>query len=154
MRKNLTKIFDTLLVSLLACLGLNSCGPSSYSSKAVVYGAPYDVYEINGTVTNIADSKPIKNILVVSSKQGSSADSTYTDSDGKYRFVNSKSIDTDTLKLQIIDIDGELNGGEFAKQNIDVVFTDDDRVKKSDGTFTRNAYAKTQNITLTQVDNK
>ena len=157
MKRKLTKIFDAALVFLLACLGLSNCDDSrlEYGSPRTEYGSPYATYEVKGTVTNVATSNSIKNIRIVRTRYYSSKNDTiYTDNDGKYYFNFNDSPIIDTVKLQVTDIDGEQNQGEFAEQNVNVVFTQADKVQNGDGRWYEGKYSKTQNIQLKQTDNE
>jgi len=139
MKKLLIKSFDKIIVVLLAILGVfNSC------SQPCEYGEPYADYELKGVVTDKETSKPIKNIRIVHQTY---RDTTYTDAEGKYAFIYNDNL-LEHLDLKIEDIDGEENGGEFEAQEIDVKFTNADRVKKGDGHWYEGKYEKTQNIEL------
>ncbi|MDR3226893.1 MAG: radical SAM-associated putative lipoprotein [Prevotellaceae bacterium] len=78
-------------------------------------------------------------------------DTVYTDSDGKYLFLfNSSSINS--VKLKAEDIDGEENGGEFETKEVDITFTNADKVTNGDGNWYYGKFLKTQNIELTKKD--
>lgn len=149
MKRTLIKLLDKILIATLTCLGLSQC---EIINSRVEYGTPNATYEIKGTVSNIADAKPIKNIRIVrKSRHDFYHDTvTYTDNNGKYYF-NFKAFPTiDTIKLQVTDIDGEQNDGEFAEKTINVIFTNADKVEKGDGHWNNGKYSKTQNIQLSQ----
>jgi putative lipoprotein (rSAM/lipoprotein system) len=138
MKKSLIKSFDKIIVVLLAILRVfNSC------SQPDEYGTPYADYELKGVVTDKETSKPIKNIRVIHQTY---RDTTYTDAEGKYAFIYDNNL-LEYLDLKIEDIDGEENDGYFAAQEMDVIFTETDKVKKGKGWYS-GKYVKTQNIEL------
>jgi putative lipoprotein (rSAM/lipoprotein system) len=145
MKKPVIKLFDKILVILLGFLGIfNSC------TQPDEYGTPHADYEINGIVTNQEDGQPIQNIRVISHY-----DTLYTNSEGGYVFQFhgfSPPDDQRTFHLKVEDIDGEANGGDFAPQEMDVIITKDDRVKKGDGKWYEGKFAKTVNIELNALD--
>ena len=71
----------------------------------------------------------------------------YTSSQGRYVFKLWEDF-SNPVHLKFEDIDGEANGGEFDAKEIDVIFTDADRVKKGRGNKTADKYLKIQNVEL------
>ena len=137
MKKSLIKSFDKIIVVLLAILGVfNSC------EQADEYGTPYADYELKGVVTDKETSKPIKNIRIATFY----GDTIYTDAEGKYALSYCFDM-AEYFHFKIEDIDGEENGGEFEAQEMDVIFTETDKVKKGKGWYS-GKYVKTQNIEL------
>ena len=133
MKKTIIKLFDKIIVLLLAILGVfNSC------RQPEEYGTPHADYELKGIVTDKETSKPLKNIQIVSY-----SDTLYTDAEGKYSFYNMMP----EFHLKVEDIDGEENGGEFETQEMDIKLTKADQVEKGKGWY-EGKYVKTQNIEL------
>jgi putative lipoprotein (rSAM/lipoprotein system) len=119
MKKQVIKFFDKIVVVLLGVVGL-----SSIVYSCMKYGDPVAEYgEIKGIVTDKETSKPIQNIQIV--RQGY-RDTTYTDADGKYAFDGRMH----PYLIKFEDIDGEENGGDFKSKEIQIKFTDADRVGK------------------------
>jgi len=145
MNKPLIKFWDKIILLLL---GLSSVAYTScdYGVPASKYGMPHGKYELKGTVTDKETSKPIPNIQVVRQY----GDTIYTDVDGKYAYPNPSSnfyIDSE-FYIKFEDIDGEENGGEFETKEMDIKFTEADRVEKGDGDWYKGKFAKTVNIEL------
>jgi putative lipoprotein (rSAM/lipoprotein system) len=137
------KFFDKILVILLGFFGIfNSC------TQPDEYGTPYADFEIKGVVTSKETGQPIQNIRVIRNPFGS--DTLYTDVDGKYYFQcgGSSIYGGQTFHLKVEDIDGEANGGDFVPQEIEVVITEDDRIKKGDGKWYEGKFGKTVGIEL------
>jgi len=137
MKKPIIKIVDKILLLLLGFSGM------FYSCYK--YGMPVAEYEINGAVTD-KESKPIQDIRIIrQAAYYDSNDTLYTNSEGKFhiKFFD----ESHYARLSIEDIDGEANGGEFASQEVDVIFTDADLVKKKN-----DKYAKTIGIVLRTID--
>jgi len=140
MKKKFIKFFDKIILLLLGFSGiLYSCAK---------YGMPENEFEIKGTVFHGPTNNPVKDIRIIRGDRRfeDSADTLYTTADGKfafhfYNFANS-------TQLKIEDIDGEANGGEFLTREINVTFTDADRVKKSLSNKRGDKYVKKLNIGL------
>ena len=142
MKKSIIKFFDKIIVLLLGIVGVFT------ACVATKYGMPEADFEIRGVVTDKATAKPIQNIRIINL-----GDTLYTNSEGKYilKFRDGlwySEISETVYHLNVDDIDGEKNGGEFESQEIDVKFTDTDQVKKGRGKKTAAKYAKMQNIEL------
>ena len=136
MKKPFIKIFDKIILLLL--------GFSGMFYACYKYGMPVAEYEINGTVTD-KERKPIQDIRVIRQTYYDSDDTLYTNSEGKLYFKFWEEGNHAHLTLE--DIDGELNGGEFATREVDVIFTDADLVNKKG-----DKYAKTIGIVLRTID--
>ena len=136
MKKTIIKLFDKVILLILGSTAVLYC--------CCDYGAPVDEFEIKGTVTDRA-SEPIQNIRIIKQNY----DTLYTNSEGKYSF---QFWGPNQVRLKVEDIDGEENGGEFSPIELDVKFTDADRVKKGRGNKTGDVYVKTQNIKLHRID--
>jgi putative lipoprotein (rSAM/lipoprotein system) len=86
----------------------------------------FALYDINGTVTDNATNLPLKKIRLI--RQGTSyllfSDTTNTDSLGRYSFsLTDYYSKKATFSLKVEDADGELNGGEFMTQTVNVEFS-------------------------------
>ena len=134
MAKQVIKFWDKIIVVLLGVVGVVSSGCGKLE-----YGVIAADYEIKGTVTNKA-KKQIQNIQVVKLYNEYGGDTLYTDSKGKFHF-KFHGHSHRPLKFKIEDIDGEANGGEFETQEIEVKFTQDDKMEED-------KFAKTINIEL------
>ena len=161
MKKKLTKIFDKLILSLLACIGLFSCTDKaketgcdcgSYRKGSLVpeYGAPaaYCSFEIKAKVTDNS-SKPIKNIRIVNQYKPYYADTLYTDNNGNATFQFNDGGNGHYV-LQVEDIDGIANGGEFESKDVTVIFTSANKIEEGNGGAYNGKYSKTENIKLSQ----
>ncbi|MBO4741922.1 MAG: radical SAM-associated putative lipoprotein [Bacteroidales bacterium] len=114
MKRQILKISNAILASILALFGVSSCeqpdeyGPP-YDDFRAEYGSPYSEYtEINGHVQNGA-SQPIQNIQVIHPKY-KSGDTVYTDENGNFVLRTNGVYPMDTIKLYFNDIDGSANG--------------------------------------------
>ena len=137
----LVKFWDKIIVVLLGVVGLSNI----IYSCATKYGEPYAEYEIKGVITDKKASKPIQNIQVTRQIYQEYGDTIYTDANGKYAFYD---INRSDFNIKFEDIDGEENGGEFETKEMDIKFTEADRVEKGDGDWYKGKFAKTVNIEL------
>ena len=145
MKKTVIKFFDKIIVVLLGILGVfNSCIKPEY-------GMPVTEYEINGVVTDKTNAKQVQGIRVVHPTYGDRGDTVYTSSQGRYVFKIWEDY-SNPVHLKFEDIDGEENGGEFEAKEIDVIFTDADRIKKGKGNSSADKYLKIQNIELEKAN--
>ena len=144
MKKQITKFFDKIIIVLLGILGIvTSC------CVVCMYGEPVAEYEIKGVVTDKTSTSPIKNIRIIKQLYDNSSDTLYTDSQGKYVFnFGEQYVFGAPIHLKIDDIDGEENGGSFASQEIEVIFTNDDLTRKPKRNNDSKKYVKIQNIEL------
>ncbi len=137
---------------VLSVLGFAGCGddPSRMSDE---YGSPYADYKYMGTITD-EDGNPIQGIkatLVGSSNiiSGREIAVLTTDKDGKFESEYYNETNTHIAKIEFTDIDGELNGGEFASASINPSEMESTKVKENDthdkwyrGQFERKANVK------------
>jgi putative lipoprotein (rSAM/lipoprotein system) len=140
MKKPIIKIFDK---TILLILGLS---PIFYGCPK--YGEPVATYELKGKVTDKETSRPIKHIQITSKIDEYHRDTLYTDSHGQYDYKIRDYFNNRPLHIKFEDIDGEENGGEFASQEIDIVFSDADMVQKGKGNWDKGVFVKTQNVQL------
>jgi len=86
-------------------------------------------YEINGNVTDATTSLPLKKIRVIRNATDYLlfSDTIYTDSVGKFSvsLTDYYAVKASFL-LKVEDSDAGLNGGEFATQNVNIVFSSSD----------------------------
>ena len=138
MNKLITKFWDKIIVVLLGVVGL-----SGMLYSCMKYGMPPPEYvkkhELRGVVTDTETSNPIQNIRIISNR-----DTVYTNIKGEYAFDFWSHSPGISYMLNIEDIDGEENGGEFKSQEIYGKFTREDQVENSGGL----GFSKTQNIQL------
>ena len=140
MKKIFLKIFDKTLIGVLGLVGIVSC------DSACEYGTPHADYEIKGTILVKDTKEPIKNIRVIHQYKLAWGDTIYSDEAGKYEF-NYQNYLFDIQKLKFEDIDGVENGGEFETKEIEITFTEADKVKKGDGWY-EGKYSITRDIEL------
>ncbi len=81
------------------------------------YGTPHADFEIKGRVTDVSGT-PIKGIAVTVDETYP-ADSAFTAADGTY-ILRGGMFPQKTITIAFDDIDGELNGGKFSKETLEV----------------------------------
>ena len=151
MKKTSIKFFDKIIILLLGFFGVFS---SCNKPEPVEYGpAPLPSlsdYEINGVVTDKANSQPIQNIRAIRRRHPDYGymygDTLYTDAEGKYDF-NFEDFPQTEFHLKFEDIDGEENGGYFETQEIDITITEADRTGEKQ-------FVKTQNVEMNKINEK
>jgi putative lipoprotein (rSAM/lipoprotein system) len=87
--------------------------------------APYE-YKMNveGIVLDGVSGDPIEGIKVRSSSTHSRADSVLTNAEGEFAFLHSMH-SPQKITVEVEDIDGAENGGEYAPQSREVELTDE-----------------------------
>ena len=154
MKKSVIKFFDKILILLLGFLGIfNSCIKLMYGVLVPEYGVPRANYELKGVITDKETSNPIPNIRVIQRRLEfmEYGDTLYTDAEGKYTFNYDRIFPSNTFLLKIEDIDDDENGGFFKTQEIDIEFTETDRVQDGNGHWYEGKFAKTRNIELEKI---
>ena len=148
MKKIFLKFFDKALVAVLGLVGIVSCDGINNGTNNLVceYGVPHADYEIIGTILIKDTKEPIKNIRVIHQYNPAWGDTIYSDEAGKYEF-NYQEFPLDVHKLKFEDADGLENGGEFETKEIEITFTEADKVKKGDGWY-EGKYSTTRDIEL------
>ena len=158
-KKSFFRFLDKVIVLLLGAFGMFAAC-NNPDDTPVEYGMPYADFELKGTVTSSVTSEPIQNIRVVYPHFSESeyenlpleykfsGDTTYTDQNGKYTLAFGGSTWAQH-RLKFEDIDGEENGGQFLRKEIQVGFTSADRVKAGQGWY-EGKFAKTQDVELQQ----
>lgn len=129
MKRKFLKSFDKLLLLILSVLSLPGC------ETRVEYGSPTADYEIKGTISDSITSAAIPNarIIVTLDQKYNALDSlqVYTDTlaiketdiDGKYDVqISAFPLDSLTFKINVEDIDGVANGGDYATQKRNITF--------------------------------
>ncbi len=114
----------SLLALLLSFLGL---GGGCEVIEPVMYGSPYANYSVKGTVTD-ENGNPIKDLEVrlygVTTYEGKEysipnhLEPVKTDQQGTYYLEMSYGSYYDKLQINVKDIDGAANGGEFASDSL------------------------------------
>ncbi len=151
---------NKILTRLLALLGFSACNPFSnggsptpdmYGVPVPEYGAPYVDFTVKGQVSG-EDAGPLKNIRVVLKPYADndySNDTVATGSSGNYEFKKQWWDSSGNFTVQVIaeDIDGDDNGGSFAKKVTQVPFAKSD-FKGGGGWFYEGSAEKTVDITL------
>ena len=144
--KKLISIISRLLLSLM---GL------SFASCRVEYGCPHAEFRATGVVTD-EEGQPISGIRVVmsadypNSNVKGPSDTLWTGPDGAYMyapqdFYASDYPFLDSVKFKFEDVDGEANGGEFSKVEIEVpVF----QVEPGDGNWYQGSYQSGVDVTM------
>ena len=145
------KLINWLCATIISLLGFSACK----AEKEILYeyGSPYADYKYMGTITD-EDGNPIQGIkatLVGSSNiiSGREIAVLTTDKDGKFESEYYNETNTHITKIEFTDIDGELNGGEFASASINPSEMESTKVKENDthdkwyrGQFERKANVK------------
>lgn len=129
------KIFSNISRVMLAALGL-----SAATGCPMMYGSPYYILNVNGTVTD-ENGTPIEGLEVAAGKfyesdsDGkryvylNSRESVLTGKDGKFEIKESYSAAAEeSCAIIVKDVDGEENGGKFAADTVEVKL-----VKTKDG---------------------
>ena len=156
---------ESLLSGALALLGFAGC--SNITDAPDLYGTPSVDYKIIGTVTD-EQGKPLKDIqVIVKNPNGWSyyddntsreslppqviPDTLYTDKDGKFTSNNVHAISVSKFTVEIQDIDGEANGGEFLQKHLTKYDFYDKRIKKGKG-FYNGEYEYSKTVQLKRKD--
>lgn len=128
MKKGIIRLWDNLVVAVLALLGcgLAACA-TDYGSVSPI---PPHSFKLKGTVSSRATQEPLEGIRVVRSMPYEH-DTTYTDGQGQWQFLY-HGFDADSCQVKAEDVDGAAGGGRFAPDSITVAFTDDDVVNDAD----------------------
>ena len=146
MRVRFNRWYNTLIASLLAMLGFDSC---SNVTDAYEYGAPYATYQIRGTVTD-EEGNPIPGIkgrlgVALPNPDGSTSlnveygDSATTDSEG-HLIIDNISEWTHYLVpgrtvVELKDEDSEANGGDFSADTLNFDDMKKTQLEKGDGWY-------------------
>ena len=156
---------ESLLSGTLALLGFAGC--TNINDAPDLYGTPSVDYKVIGTVTN-EQGKPLKDIqVIVKNPNGWSyyddntsreslppqviPDTLYTDKDGKFTSNNVHAISVSKFTVEIQDIDGEANGGEFLQKQLTKNDFNEKRIKKGKG-FNKGEYEYSQTVQLQPKD--
>ena len=156
---------ESLLSGALALLGFAGC--TNINDAPDLYGTPSVDYKIIGTVTD-EQGKPLKDIqVIVKNPNGWSyyddntsreslppqviPDTLYTDKDGKFTSNNVHAIGISKFTVEIQDIDGEANGGEFLQKQLTKNDFNEKRIKKGKG-FYNGEYEYSQTVQLKRKD--
>ena len=130
-----------MLLLLLALLGMAACGGMGRDE----YGTPLADFQVKGKVTD-QSGNPIPDIEVVFGL--GNVDRQKTADDGTYCCrLNNVWLFSQSPQLLFLDKDGPENGGEFADQDHELVFTDRDKVASGSG-WNTGLYEKTVDATL------
>ena len=152
----------TLLSGALALLGFAGCSDNN-EDYLCLYGSPSVDFKVFGTVTD-EHGKPLEGIQVVvdspgaysyyNNKEGSSSpsiitypDTLYTDKDGKFASHKVKAPSSQKLTVEVQDIDGEANGGDFQTKHLTRDDFNEKQIKKGEG-FYNGEYEYSKNIQL------
>ena len=156
---------ESLLSGALALLGFAGC--SNIKDAPDLYGTPSVDYKVIGTVTD-EQGKPLKDIqVIVKNPNGWSyyddntsreslppqviPDTLYTDKDGKFTSNNVHAISVSKFTVEIQDIDGEANGGEFLQKQLTKNDFNEKRIKKGKG-FYNGEYEYSKTVQLKRKD--
>lgn len=145
---------EALLSGALALLGFTGC--SDINDAPDLYGTPSVDYRVLGTVTD-EEGKPLEGIQVVmenpyawyyydengkpiESKRNPETgrmtpDTVYTNKDGKFVSHKTEAFSTQELTMEVQDIDGEANGGEFQSKRFTKNELEKKLLKKGDGFY-------------------
>ena len=156
---------ESLLSGALALLGFAGC--TNINDAPDLYGTPSVDYKVIGTVTD-EQGKPLKDIqVIVKNPNGWSyyddntsreslppqviPDTLYTDKDGKFTSNNVHAIGISKFTVEIQDIDGEANGGEFLQKQLTKNDFNEKRIKKGKG-FYKGEYEYSKTVQLKRKD--
>ena len=156
---------ESLLSGALALLGFAGC--TNINDAPDLYGTPSVDYKVIGTVTD-EQGKPLKDIqVIVKNPNGWSyyddntsreslppqviPDTLYTDKDGKFTSNNVHAISVSKFTVEIQDIDGEANGGEFLQKQLTKNDFNEKRIKKGKG-FYNGEYEYSKTVQLKRKD--
>ena len=162
-KKNRWKV-SGLLSGALALLGFAGCSDDKEEDIPVLYGVPVSTvdYRISGTVTD-KDGKPLKDIQVIVKNPKAYyyldeneetygrdpqtdkliPDTTYTDQEGKFTTARTIAFNSDSLTVELYDIDGEANGGEFQAKLLTTKKLGEGQIKEKEEYHTRIEYSPT-----------
>lgn len=143
MNKKKRWTIEQLLSGALALLGFAGC--ENVWNEPDLYGTPSVDFRVLGTVTDQTGT-PLKGIQVVvgdqdiingyeSPSQWNKPDTTYTDSKGEFSSSKIEAITYQNMMVNIQDIDGEANGGEFEGQKLAVKNLEKKQVKEGDSWY-------------------
>ncbi|MFR9592554.1 MAG: radical SAM-associated putative lipoprotein [Rikenellaceae bacterium] len=119
---------NKLFLSALTLLGFSGCSEGGgLFNEPDMYGTPLVDYRFKGEVTD-AEGNPIKGIEV---KISSADDAVVTDDKGTFDTTFNGYADGSHY-IAFTDIDGAANGGEFAKKQVEVEWTEAEDVDKVD----------------------
>lgn len=146
--KTSNRIYGYIIGLLGFSMGCQACesGAKMYGSPPVEYGTPTASYVISGKVTD-AKNNPIKDINVNVVLNNNSVEQISTKDNGEYRFENSSYTTDLRYTITYQDIDGAENGGEFADQTKNVVFSSAD-FTGGDGNWNQGKAEKVVNVVL------
>lgn len=131
-----------ILLFLLSALGFTTACDFEEENRSTLceYGTPNFDFRVHGKVTDRAGN-PIPGIEV-SNPRSWEGEKTLTADDGTYDYSGSD-FPLETA-LSFRDIDGELNGGEFAEKTLEVEFTEADLTEKGSGSWYRGTYERSE----------
>lgn len=133
MKKKWYRIANGALSALLVLLGFEAC-----TEEGEEYGTPTVDFHVVGQVTN-DEGEPIEGIRVTTRgyfnfHDGTTEQATYTDKDGHFATKEMRSISIDPMMRVVFeDVDGEANGGVFAKDSVMADAMTRTQVGKGDG---------------------
>ena len=143
------KITGKIIAGLLALIGFAGCDSNG---SQLEYGSPHADFEIKGRVVNEAGD-PIRDVKIVVTDadnggyKGREVGVGITDSRGSYT-VSGGWFGHPSLTVSAEDIDGEMNGGEFAEKEQEFDLKPEDYVG-GDGNWYDGKVTKTADFTLT-----
>jgi len=157
MRKSINRIWRFLASTALGLLGFSSC--EWLGIGVCMYGEPHADFKAIGTVTDNA-GKPVEGIRVAVQQHRHYEDSDsvfydqndwydndtlFTDSNGKYELMRSVFSAPNRVTIVFEDIDGEENGGEFEKAEVNPKVT---QTKKGDKSWYSGAFQAEADVRL------
>ncbi len=105
----MTRLFSKIICVVVgAVLGAAACG-----EDAVEYGMPQARYKIDGQVVAAVGSQPVQGIQI-----GLGGETVITDASGNFSLDVQTFPCNDQCQLEVKDIDGADNGGEFQDKNV------------------------------------
>lgn len=151
MKNKILTIANSLITLILAVIGFSSCGDDNGKYDLVEYGTPTTDFNVTGKVTD-SNGKPIKGIQVTVINGETSykpyMPKVYTDENGNYTTKDSTIVwIRDDMRVEFDDVDGEANGGEFAKDSVVKANMKQHKIKEGKGWY-QGKYLFTANKTL------
>jgi putative lipoprotein (rSAM/lipoprotein system) len=121
----ISKVYRIVISALLSLLGFTAgtCDGGG-GGGAKEYGVPSATYKAKGVVVSELDNSPIEGIRAELKRSYYTMDTAPTDSEGSFSLRGSE-FPRQKLYVELTDVDGEENGGSFAKKEIVADYTNE-----------------------------
>lgn len=143
-----------LVLFLLALLGFSSVYSQNEENRPMMkYGVPRAAFHLKGKVTN-AKGRPVKDAQVtVKNEENGSSDVFITDRKGKFEYNATIFPKEFTFQVEVADVDGKKNKGDFETQTKEVKINKED-YKTTDDPWNRGDVIKEETFILEKKNNK